>query len=146
MKSIMKFAPDIVDEKKIEAMRKIFSGYPQVQAAYLFGSQLTGKNLHQESDIDIGVFVDKYDFDLKLKIVTELCSLGNRIDLAMMSVHDIKDIVLAHEIIKHNRLIFKREKFNHPAFFSKINRMYFDFLPLLNTQFEYMKKRFAAYV
>ena len=34
------------------ALRKVFQGYPEVQAVYLFGSHATGR-LHLESDVDL---------------------------------------------------------------------------------------------
>ncbi len=141
----MKVKPDRIDSDKIEEMRKIFSRYPQIQAVYLFGSQLSGKRRHRESDVDIGVFVDRYDGNLKLEIVTELTVLFNRIDLVMMESRQLKDLVLAYEIVKENHLIYRRADFDHPAFFSRVVRMYLDFVPLLEVRFSYLKKRLESY-
>lgn len=137
----MRFEPDKITEEKIEKMRHIFPGYPQVQAAYLFGSQLTGKNLHQESDIDIGVFVDKYVFDLKVKLLSELSGLFNRIDLVMMEIADIPDFLLAYEIVKENKPFFYRENFNYVNFATQIIMRYLDMKPLLEFQFQALKEK-----
>ena len=141
----MRVRPDHINDAKIEEMKKIFSRYPQIQAVYLFGSQLSEKKKHRESDVDVGVFVDSYDVNLKLEIITELTALFNRIDLVMMDSRELRNLVLAYEIVKENRLIYRRKDFDHLAFFSKVMRMYFDFVPLLEVQKKYLKKRLNSY-
>ena len=76
-----------------------------------------------------------------METTTELTALFNRFDLVMMDSRELKNLVLAYEIVKENRLIYRREDFDYLAFFSKTMRMYFDFVPLLEVQKKYLKKR-----
>ncbi len=140
----MKFIPepDRINAKLITNMKKLFDQHPQIQAVYLFGSQIEPKRIHQESDVDIGIFVDKYDFKLKKDLLKELTMLRlNRIDLVMMEIKDIPDSLLAYEIVKENKLIYQKKDFDEVAFASRIIRMYLDIKPLLERQLEIVKQR-----
>ncbi len=54
------------------ALRKVFQGYPEVQAVYLFGSHATGR-LHLDSDVDLAwVPANPTARARKLDILTDL--------------------------------------------------------------------------
>lgn len=136
---------DILTPEKRRKLQAIFAAHPNVQAAYLFGSQVETRYRHRESDVDIGVFVEHDDFDLKLKLVTELMEVFPNVDLVMMEYRDIPDLLLAFEIVHHNQLLYAHPDFDPYSFFSRVLRMYWDFQPRLEVQFEFMKKRLAKY-
>jgi len=83
--------------------RRIFSTFPAVEAVYLFGAAATGRE-HQERDVDLGVAGDPEDLSaIKLNILTELARHGFcQVDLVFL---EEAPPTLAHEIVKHNRVV-----------------------------------------
>ena len=59
-------------------------------------------------------------------------------DLAFL---DRDNIVLRHEAVRMNQVVFRRPEFDRGAFYSRVMRMYFDFLPYLKVQRQAMKER-----
>ena len=123
----------------LSQLSKIFSAFPHVQAVYLFGS-VVKMNLNNESDLDLAVLSDSTDEKkIRLELLTGLASKGFcNVDLIFL---DTKDIVLKYEAVSPNNLIYRRQDFDHGAFYSKIIRQYLDFLPYLNVQREAYKRR-----
>ncbi len=98
--------------------------------------------MHQESDVDIGVFVDEYDFNLRLELITEVMKIGlNRVDLVMMGIHQITDLLLAFEIVKGNKTIYCKEGFDRVGFHTRIVTRFLDIRPLLEKQFNSLKNK-----
>lgn len=123
----------------LECMVSIFAGYPEIQAVYLFGSTSTGRT-HAESDLDLAIVVrpDAHSFS-KLDILTKLAQAGFcNVDLVTL---DTDDIVLKHEAVRQNRLIYRTDEFDRGAFFSKIIRQFCDFRPFLDVQRRAYKQR-----
>jgi hypothetical protein len=58
---------------------------------------------------------------------------------------DIDDIVLKHEAVRLNQVVYQTEDFDWGTYFSKIVRMYLDFLPYLNVQREAYKWRILGH-
>lgn len=129
----MKKQPDL------KTLQKIFHGYPKIQAVYLFGSTATGM-LHQESDMDLAVFVEDGNPSLfKLDLLADLAREGFcDVDLVFMNT---EDIVMKYEAVRLNRLIYKRSDFDRGGVYSKIIRQYLDFYPYLAVQRAAYKKR-----
>jgi hypothetical protein len=123
----------------LETLQKVFQGYPKIQAVYLFGSTATGM-LHQESDMDLAVFIDEgVASHLKLDLLADLARSGFcDVDLVLINT---EDIVLKYEAVRLNRLVYKRDDFDRGAVYSKIVRQYLDFYPYLAAQRAAYKKR-----
>jgi len=51
------------------------------------------------------------------------------------------NIVLKHEVVRHNRLIYQTEDFDRGAYFSRIVRQFLDFRPYLDVQRQAYKQR-----
>lgn len=121
-----------------EAVAEVFAKYAGVEAVYLFGSQATGAT-RQDSDIDLAVVPkDTSVRSHKLAILTDLAARGfTDVDLVFL---DSDDIVLKFEVVRHNALIYATPDFDRGAYFSKIVRMYWDFLPYLKVQREAYKR------
>lgn len=125
------------------ALREVFAAYPGVQAVYLFGSQATGRT-HRESDLDLAVVPrDASVRAQRLAILTDLAARGFcEVDLVIL---DVDDIVLKHEAVRLNHVVYQMEDFDRGAYFSKIVRMYLDFLPYLKVQREAYKRRILGH-
>ncbi len=123
----------------LEQLPDIFKKYPDVQAVYLFGSVVTGR-LHAESDLDLAIVPRPGAGELpRIDILTDLARAGFcRVDLVVL---DTNDIVLKHEVVRHNRVIYQTEDFDRGAYFSRIVRQFLDFRPYLDVQRQAYKQR-----
>jgi uncharacterized protein len=123
----------------LEKLEGIFTRYPEIKAAYLFGSQASGQT-HSESDLDIALFPRLSTLrERKLDLLTDLAAAGfDDVDLVII---DTDDIVLRFEAVHQNRLLYAVPEFDHASNFSIIIRQYFDFLPYLDVQREAYKRR-----
>lgn len=118
---------------------EIFAGFPDILAVYLYGSQASGKT-HAESDLDLGIVPRHSQVrQQRLAILTELARHGfDQVDLVFL---DTDNILLKFEAVRHNQIIYQREEFDHPSYFSLILRQYFDFEPHLRVQRAAYKQR-----
>ena len=110
----------------------VFSKYPDIQAVYLFGSAASGRT-YNESDVDLAIVLrpDAEQLD-RLSILADLTHFGLRdIDLVIL---DTDDIVLKHESVRQNHVLYQAEDFDCSAYSSKVTRQYLDFLPYLKVQ------------
>ncbi len=123
----------------LEQLPDIFKKYPDIQAVYLFGSVVTGR-LHAESDLDLAIVPRPGAGELpRIDILTDLARAGFcRVDLVVL---DTNDIVLKHEVVRHNRVIYQTEDFDRGAYFSRIVRQFLDFRPYLDVQRQAYKQR-----
>ncbi|ABU56884.1 type VII toxin-antitoxin system MntA family adenylyltransferase antitoxin [Roseiflexus castenholzii] len=123
----------------LERLPDIFKKYPDIHAVYLFGSAVTGR-LHAESDLDLAIVPRPGAGELpRLDILTDLARAGFcRVDLVIL---DTNDIVLKHEVVRHNQVIYQTEDFDRGAYFSRIARQFLDFRPYLDVQRRAYKQR-----
>lgn len=120
-------------------LKTIFEKYPEVQAVYLFGSFASGR-ANAGSDLDLAVLADDTRLrGRKLDILAELAGRGFcNVDLVFLPADDI---VLQHEAVRLNRIVYQRPGFDGPTVFSLVVRSYLDFLPYLKVQREAYKRR-----
>jgi len=124
----------------IDLLKSIFERFEFVQAVYLLGSYASGQ-ANQNSDIDLaivaapGVNTGK----ARLELLADLTDAGlDNIDLAFL---DREKLVLAYEAVRRHQLLFSRPDFDSGSFYSRIVRLYLDFIPYLRVQREALKKR-----
>ena len=122
-----------------QSIRNVLERYPLVKAAYLFGSHAENR-AKPDSDLDIALLGPRNELaPLKLDILAALTAAGmDRVDLVLL---DGADTVLRFEAVHHNCLIYSREEFDHPAYFTRILQEYFDLEPYLAIQREALKQR-----
>lgn len=102
------------------------------------GSAATGKT-RAESDLDLAVVANRPLGKYKLELLTAMAREGlDRVDLVSL---DTDDVVLRFEAVRPNCLVFARKGFDHGAFYSKVVREYFDFMPYLQRQREALRRR-----
>lgn len=120
------------DQATISSLNSFFAGYPKIDGVYLFGSVASSK-AHKESDIDLGIiYNDSFLTDQKLELYADLIRAG--IDNADLVFFNDANLVLQFEIIHHNRLIYRKDEFNHGELFSNTIRKYFDIKHILRYQ------------
>lgn len=101
--------------KKINftALKKIFSKFPQVKLAYLFGSRATD-NYGPMSDYDFAFYLDEKDyskrFDIRLNLETALSNFLKTDDIDIVIINDSTMPELNYEII-NGKLIHEKEPY-----------------------------------
>jgi predicted nucleotidyltransferase len=123
----------------IEQLVRVFARHPEVMAVYLFGSYAEGRQ-RPESDIDLAILPATPDArNHKLDVLADLVQAGyENVDLVYL---DTKDVVLKHQAVRLNNVIYYTPAFNRGATYSRIVREYLDFLPYLEVQRNAFKRR-----
>jgi predicted nucleotidyltransferase len=129
-----------LDQKTIAKLKKVLAKEPEVLAAYLFGSQITGR-AKPDSDLDLAIAVTdrikKEEFYF-LKKVAGL-NLGD-FHLSVVDLQNSAPLFL-HQIIKGGVPIFKRSERERISFESQAALRYFDTQYLRDVQNYYLGKR-----
>lgn len=121
-------------------LQGVFGKYSEVAAVYLFGSRATG-TARPDSDYDLAVvsMLGRQARGRKLDILADLARDGlENIDLTFL---DHNNMVLQHEAVRLNQIVFRRPEFDHGSFYSRVVRMYFDIMPHLAIQRQALKER-----
>jgi len=121
------------------ALATVFRQFPDVQAVYLFGSAAEDR-MRSESDIDLAVVPRTGSCrERRLEMLAELTRAGfDRVDMVFL---DTDDLVLKYEAVRQNRVVYQAEDFDRGAMYSRVVRMYLDFLPYLEVQRKAYKRR-----
>lgn len=129
----------MICKDKIKKLKDIFERYSKIKIVYLFGSHADNRE-NRFSDIDMGILLEEpYNRTIKLDILGDLATEGFcDVDLVILNE---AALLLQFEVVKHNKIIYKREDFDAPAFFSITVRKYLDFKPFIETQRQYLKER-----
>jgi hypothetical protein len=117
----------------------IFKNYPDIQAVYMFGSSVSGKE-HNESDIDLAIVPRNEKVrERKLSILSDLARNGlDNVDIVFL---DTDDVVTKYEAVRQNRIIYLTPDFDRGTMYSKTVRQYLDFEPYLKVQRRALKRR-----
>jgi predicted nucleotidyltransferase len=123
-------------ERRIAEVLRRFEG---VRAVYLFGSKARGR-ARPDSDWDLAVVPrDAAVTGQRLAMLTALAQAGfDAVDLVFL---DGRDVVLGFQAVRHNRLLYGAPDFDHPGYFSRVLREYFDLVPLLRVRHRAYRKR-----
>ncbi|MBI3333109.1 MAG: nucleotidyltransferase domain-containing protein [Candidatus Omnitrophica bacterium] len=121
-------------------LRAYFRTRPEVQAAYLFGSQATGRS-NQLSDVDVAVLIDpsqirtSLPYGYKAEICADLMKLlrTNSVDLVLLNE---APVFLLHQILKSGRCLFAKDRHARIRFEAKAIGRYLDVRPLLQSHDE----------
>jgi predicted nucleotidyltransferase len=126
-------------KQQISSLKKVFETFPDIEAAYLFGSYAEGA-AKPDSDIDIGLCGNYAKLSSQLlDILTKLTVAGfDKVDIVLL---DMDDLVMKFEVIHHNQLLYSVPGFDHGTLFSRTLREYWDLQPILDYQRQAMKER-----
>ncbi|MCB1752624.1 MAG: nucleotidyltransferase domain-containing protein [Gammaproteobacteria bacterium] len=129
--------PDLKQLKN--TLHNVLRSFPEVEAAFLFGSVAEGR-AREGSDIDLALVpADNLLKERKLELLAAMTEAGlDNLDLVIL---DIEDPVLRYEAIRQNCLVYAREGFDRGGYYSRGMREYFDIEPILAVQREAYKKR-----
>jgi len=116
----------------------------EIVALYLFGSAAAGTQTPL-SDIDIAVLLPEnipahQHFDRRLQMTLDLMKLlgTDKIDLVILNQ---APPLLKYQVINRGKVIYCRDERQRSHFEARVILEYLDFKPVLDLQFEYLKRR-----
>ena len=133
----------------MEKLKNIFKDYPYIAAAYLFGSQASGKT-GQMSDVDIAILL-KENSPKGRELIHEEDYLSYRIAGALQ-VKEVdlielnkQGLIFVHNVLRTGKLIYDADPDFRIRFVAKVISDYCDFEPTLrfmnNYYFEGYRRR-----
>jgi predicted nucleotidyltransferase len=125
------------------AIGRAVSKRREIQAAYVFGSAVTGRT-RADSDVDVAVLLRKSlpatrALDYRLKLMTDLGAALHRSDVEVVILNDAPTL-LAHRVLSKGRLVYERSASARVRFQVRTAALYADLVPLLETHIRYLKK------
>lgn len=118
---------------KLEALQQCLNCHPEIVAAYLIGSALSGK-MTPTSDIDVALVVgdDMADHDVPLlarKLAQEVRKLfGCEGDVKVLNC--IHKLPFLHDVLANGKLLVEREPEIHRRFVRRVLTAHLDFQPV----------------
>jgi predicted nucleotidyltransferase len=129
----------LVEPEDLEALTRVFARFPQVQAAFLFGSRARGE-AGSGSDWDFALLLDPPEPDPRLEVLSALVKAGYKpLDLLLLNE---APPALALEAAQ-GRLLHAREGFSLGEYVSRLAREVWDLEPLFRLQREALKRRWS---
>lgn len=121
-------------------LKSFFSARPEVQLAYLFGSQATGK-ANRLSDVDVAVLTDpsqvkkNLPYGYKAEIATDLMKLlkTDRVDVVLLNE---APPFLRHQVLKTGKSLRARDPSMRIQFETETLTRFLDVKPLLQAHYE----------
>jgi len=132
--------PSLVDAA---GLTSYFLRQEEVILAYLFGSAARDR-VNYSSDVDLAVLLDtrlgeEAQFEHYLLIAVEVANFSQRdVDLVLLNR---ASPLLAHEVIRHGRLIYERCAAERIDFEIRTRQVYFDVKPMLNFHSQALLRR-----
>ncbi len=131
-------------KKLSEIITTQLNRYPQVQVAYLFGSQARGQ-AGPLSDVDVAVLLDEgltpaEALDLQLRLMTDLAEALGRDDVDVVVLNHAS-LVLCHQVLKSGQLLLCRDETARFHFTFETNRDYLDAVPMYELHRRYQRQR-----
>jgi len=134
------------DLKVKQDLSYLFSRYPHILSAYLFGSTALGIS-NSDSDIDIAIRIDQSlasdsYLDLRIQITDDLEKhLGCKVDIVVLNTASLKMI---HQVIINGRLLFSRNLGKEKDYIVQKRKEYFDFKYYINKDIQEMRSYFGV--
>ena len=113
------------------ARRDYLSSQPAVLVAYLFGYRVAGK-ARSDSDVDTAVLLSEEDgvarFERRLRLMNEVSDVCGR-EADVIVLNDAPPL-LQHQVLKHGRLVFERDRAARVEFEVRAGKIYADLKPM----------------
>jgi predicted nucleotidyltransferase len=117
---------------EVDALQQRLSRYPEIVAAYLFGSAVTGK-LNPMSDVDVAILLQEQtpyrrELALVFEVMSDIQEIFRR-EGDVKVLNRIEDLPLLHEMLSKGKLIYERDPKIHRDFVARAVIAYLDFKP-----------------
>jgi predicted nucleotidyltransferase len=127
-----------------EAIATQLNHYPQVQVAYLFGSQARGR-AGPLSDVDVAVLLGENlnqaeALDLQLRLMADLADALGSDDVDVVVLNHAS-LVLRHQVLKSGQILLCRDETTRFRFTYETNRDYLDAVPMYELHRTYQRRR-----
>ncbi len=113
-------------------LQQSLSRHPEIIAAYVFGSAVTGK-LTPMSDIDVAILLrEEIPFARELDISSEVMSTiekNFRREGDVRFINRVRDLPFLHEVLAAGKLIYEADREMHRAYVARTVIAYLDYLP-----------------
>jgi len=115
----------------VTALTEYLAVQPDVIAAYLFGSRVSGR-ARAESDVDVAVLLNEEDnvarFERRLQMMVEVSKVcGREVDVIVLN--DAPPI-LQNQVLRYGRLLFERDRRARVEFEVRAGKVYADLEPM----------------
>lgn len=128
------------DQIKLK-LKKIFSTYPSILAAYFYGSGVTGYT-NKKSDLDLAVITDDADRikygDLYLK-VSQIIK-DREVDLRIVTLKETSTYLF--QVLKNGQTVYQRNELETVKFESEVLRDFYDTQHIRDIYDSYLKQAF----
>jgi len=134
------------DLKVKQDMSYLFSRYPHILSAYLFGSTALGTS-NSDSDIDIAIRIDQSlasdsYLEFRIQLTDDLEKhLGCKVDIVVLNNASLKMI---HQVIVNGRLLFSRDREKEQDYIVQKRKEYFDFKYYIDKDIQEMRSYFGV--
>ena len=134
------------DLKVKQDMSYLFSRYPHILSAYLFGSTALGIS-NSDSDIDIAIRIDQSlasdsYLEFRIQLTDDLEKhLGCKVDIVVLNTASLKMI---HQVIANERLLFSRDRDKELDYLVQKRKEYFDFKYYIKKDIQEMRSYFGV--
>ena len=117
---------------EISELQKRISQYPEVIAAYLYGSAVTGK-MNPMSDVDVAILLQEQtphrrELSISFYILSAIQEIFHR-EGDVKVLNRITDLPFLHEVLSTGKLIYERDRNIHREFVAETIIAYLDFKP-----------------
>lgn len=115
----------------VMALTEYLATQQDVMAAYLFGSRATGR-ARAESDVDVALLLNEEDsfarFERRLQLMVEVSDVCGR-EADVIVLNDAPPL-LQHQVLKHGRLLYERDRRARIEFEVQAGKVYADLEPM----------------
>jgi len=118
---------------QIIELQQRLNRYPEIVAAYLFGSVVTGK-MTPMSDVDIALLLEeptsfRRELLLSFDVISDVQKIFQR-ESDVKVLNRIKNLPLLYDILSKGKLIYERDRQIHREFVAHSMIAYHDFQPV----------------
>jgi len=114
-------------------LQQSLSRHPEIIAAYVYGSAVTGK-LTPMSDVDVALLLrEPISFDRELEIsgaVMSAIEKNFKREGDVRFLNRVRDLIFQHEVLATGKLIYEGDRDRHRAYVERVVIAYLDYLPL----------------
>jgi predicted nucleotidyltransferase len=115
----------------ITALTEYLTAQPDVIVAYLFGSRATGR-ARAASDVDVAALLNEEDsfarFERRLQLMVEVSDVCGR-EADVIVLNDAPPL-LQHQVLRHGRLLYERDRRARIEFEIRAGKVYADLEPM----------------
>lgn len=128
----------------MDKIREVLQNIPQIEAAYVFGSQSAG-TANGESDYDLALFVkDKEKINVR-EILTKIGSVFPNMEKLHLSIVDLKNSSpsFLFQIVKNGKPIYCKSEIEKTNLEARVMHMFYDDEHRQNIYFSYLEQKYA---